>query len=96
MTDRAGSRPTRAEPDHAQPNSPGRTAPRQPPLEVDPLLVNKFAQIAEGVAHPAQSRVDADPGGIGDLLEAQIPVNPHNEDLPLFFGQAGDQLLDLG
>lgn len=88
MTDRAGRRPTRAGPDQA--------APRQPPLEVDPLLVNEFAQVAEGVAHPAQSRVDADPGGIGDLLEAQIPVNPHNEDLPLFFGQTGDQLLDLG
>ena len=58
--------------------------------------MNEFAQVAQRVPHPAQSRIDADPGGIGNLLEAQIPVNPHNKDLALLFGQTGDQLLDLG
>lgn len=60
------------------------------------MLLDQLAQVDQGVAHPAQSGVDADPGIFGDLLEAHILVHPHLQYELLVFGQLPDQFADIG
>ena len=48
------------------------------------FLFHHFADIDQGVAHAAQSSIDAHPGQLGDFLEAHIGVVAQDDDLSLF------------
>ena len=57
-------------------------------------LFHHFAHVDQGVTHPAQGRIDAHPGQLGDFFEAHIGIVSQDHHLPLFFGELVDQLPD--
>ena len=54
-----------------------------------------LAQVDQGIAHASQSRVDADVGDVGDLLEAHVVVDPHTQHLPLLHRKLFDHLTEV-
>lgn len=64
--------------------------------EGEVFFLNELPQVDKGIAHPAQSRVDAHIGLIRDFLETQTAIVPEKNNLSLIVGQFIDQNPDLG
>ena len=60
------------------------------------VLFGHFAYVEQGIAHAAQSGVDAHLRGIGNLFEAHVLVISHDEHFALVLGQGGHQPAYVG
>ena len=52
-------------------------------LKCDLLLIDHLAHVDEGVAHPAEGRIDGNAGKLGDFLEAHVCVVTQDDNFAL-------------
>ncbi len=60
------------------------------------VFARHASHVQYGVAHTAESRVDADPGGAGNFLEAHVAIETHVDDFALGLREFLHQPLDVG